>query len=366
MIKDKDTTLLNVTYIRPSKDKRTGEKIEERFEVIYKDKYGKVHKVDEPPEADIFITKPEFRNHKYNKPVERLDKCDRVRVPISKIKFAIADAMGEQGEAFVKECIATRNFKALNKLFGWPYVYAADFQPEYYYMRDWYKSHDLQNPKLTKAYMDIEIDQIDDPIDINNISLSAYAPVNCVTVILEETRECWTFILKPFPPSRVGRSPEEQKKREELYRSQLDQWKHLMDHKDEFIEKLHHEFDKTYGKFEYHIRSFDQEIDLIADIFRLINDRKPNFVMLWNMRFDIQYLLHRIMMLGYDPRSIMCHPDFKNQRCSFREDKSTYEISKQFDFFNCSSYSQYLCQMRLNTNMSALNFFNCNWNSLNN
>ena len=346
MINDKDVSLLNVTYIRPGKDKYTGEKIQERFEVIYKDSNGNVHKKDEPAEADIFIVKPEYRNYNYNKPVERIDHCDVVRVPISKIKFKIAEAMGEQGEAFVKDCIANKNFKALDRLYGWPYSYVADFQPEYYYMRDWYKNHELKEPKLTKAYMDIEIDQIDNKIDINNIKNSAIAPVNCVTVILEESRECYTFILKPFPPPLISSGEYNEDYRKELYESQLKQWKYLMDHKKEFIKEQHEAFDKVYGKFDYHIRSYDKEIELIADIFRLINDRKPNYLMCWNARFDIQYLMYRIINLGYDPVSIICHPDFKNPRCYFQEDNRTFEISKQTDYFNCSSYTQYVCQMR--------------------
>ena len=60
---------------------------------------------------------------------------------------------------------------------------------------------------------------------------------------------------------------------------------------------LHKEFDEVYGELNYHIRDYDKEIDLIADVFRLLNTRKPNYCMMWNMRFDIQYLFHRIKAL---------------------------------------------------------------------
>ena len=67
------------------------------------------------------------------------------------------------------------------------------------------------------------------------------------------------------------------------------------------------------------------------------------------MRFDIQYLYNRIKVLGYDPSFIMCHPDFKveDRRCMFKVDRSTFMLEKQYDYFFCSSYTMYICQMRL-------------------
>ena len=84
------------------------------------------------------------------------------------------------------------------------------------------------------------------------------------------------------------------------------------------------------------------------DLFRVINLYKPNFCEIWNMRFDIQYLYYRIIALGYDPSSVMCHNDFKNKKCYFKLDRSTFLIEKQFDYFYCSSSTQHICQMRLN------------------
>ena len=72
-----------------------------------------------------------------------------------------------------------------------------------------------------------------------------------------------------------------------------------------------------YGNINYKIEFFDSEIKLIYQTFKVINDRKPNYCLAWNMRFDLQYLVERIKILGYDPRTIICHPDFKNPICYF-------------------------------------------------
>lgn len=346
MIKGKNPTLLNVTYVRQSRDEN-GNKLPERFEVIYKTEDGAVHKSDEPPEADIYFVKPEFRDFEYNKPQERIERMDKVRVPISEIRFRIAKEMGEPGREFVARCRDSGQFRDLDKLYRWPYAFGCDFQPEYYFMKNWYEKYELKNVKLTKAFIDIETDLMDYTLDMENIPNTAYSPVNLITLIFEETKEAFTFILKPYKPKREGRTEEEYKQRYAMYEKQLKDHEYLLAHKDEFIKDLHDSFDPTYGYLDYHLECFDREIDLIAAAFRILNERKPNFCLIWNMRFDIQYLYYRIIALGYDPKSIMCHSDFKTKKCYFKVDRSTFQLEKQFDYFYCSSYTQFICQMRL-------------------
>ena len=353
MIKGENPILLNQTYIRGSKD--TG--VDEHFEVIYKTEDGTVHKSDEPADADIYIVKPEYRTCTYNKPQERMEKMDKVRVPISRIKYAIAEAIGEEGKQFIRNCYSQGDSKKLNQLYKWRYCFGCDFQPEYYFMKNWYEKYKLVNSvKLTKAFLDIETDLIDYTLDMDKIPSTAFSPVNVVSVINEDRNEVYTFILRPYEPSRFGRSEEEYKKRYAMYQKQLKDHEYLMSNLDEFYKDLHDSFDEMYGHLNYCIREYEKEIDLIADIFAFINNRKPNFCLIWNMRFDIQYLYYRTIALGYDPKDIMCSSDFDTRksptdidtrRCSFKVDKSTFLIEKQYDYFYCSSYTQYKCQMRL-------------------
>lgn len=343
MINGKHPTLLKVTYVRPNR------KLDQKecFQVIYTDDDGKVRFSEEPGEADIYITKPEWRNHTRNKAEERIERLDKIRLPISKIRYHIVKESGEWGKTIMDRAVMERNFKILDQVYKWPYCYACDFQPEYYFMKNWYDKYELPtNPGLSKAFMDIETDLMDYPIDLDHIRDTAYAPVNVVVVILEATKEAYQFILRPYVPPKNGRTEEEYKERYEMYEKQLKDHQYLMTHLDEYYEEIHKEFDKVYGYLNYHIREYEREIDLITDVFRLINTKKPNFMLIWNMRFDIQYLFWRIINLGYDPKSIMCHPDIPNSTCYFQEDRSTFLIEKQYDFFHCTSYTQYLCQMR--------------------
>ena len=214
-------------------------------------------------------------------------------------------------------------------------------------MRNWYEKYDHHNVKLTRAFLDIEVDQIDGNVDLGNIRSTAIAPVNCVTIIFEETMDVWTLILRPYKPSRSGYSDTEYNFRYQLYEKQMQAHNQLLNNVQGFLQDCANDFNPVYGNFRYHIREFPQEIDLISNIFVLINFYRPNFMEIWNMRFDIQYLYYRIQMLGYNPASIMCHPDFENPKCYFKEDSSTFQLEKQYDYFYCSSYTQYICQMRL-------------------
>lgn len=353
MIKNPNATLLNVTYVRPNPDQDK----KECFRVIYSTPDGQVHYKDEPAEATIWFTKDGKRTYSYNKPQEKIDDMYSKRVKISKIRDTITEESGEYGKSIMDIAYRSNDYQYRNQVFKWPYSYGADFQPEYYYIHDWFQCHEFKSPKLTKAYLDIECDGIDHTIDMGNINSSAYAPVNAVTVILDETKECVLFVLKPYRPTAVFNT-ERYEKRMKMYENQKQQHEYMFSHLNEFKKDLHNRFDEKYGKLDYKVREYESEIDLIADVFRLLNTRKPNFCLIWNMRFDIQYLYHRIKVLGYDPAAIMCHYDFTNPTCAFIQDNSTFEIEKQFDYFYCSSYTQYICQMRLN-DMISLNFFNC-------
>lgn len=282
MIHGQHPTLLNVRYIRP--DKKNG--IEECFEVIYKDDEGVPRMSQEPAEVDIYFVKQKYRDFNYNKPQERIERLDKVTCLLSEIRYKIAEAIGEDGLNFIRQCFQNRDYKAMDRLYGWRYAFLCDFDPEFYFMKRWYTKYPMGSYTLTKAFLDIEIDQMDYQVNLDNLKQTSYAPVNCSTIILEETKECFTFILNPFKPSNLSYNEKEYKERYRLYEDQLQQHKDLVAHKEEFIKDLHESFDGMYVYLDYHLRFYENEIDLIADMFRLLNDRKPNFCEAWNMRFD--------------------------------------------------------------------------------
>ena len=348
----KEPTLLKVNYCRANRDRK------ECFQVIYMDDNGKIRYYEALPEADIYIVKPEYRDYAYNKPQERMEKMYKIRTPISQIRNVIAEQAGEWGKRIKQMARDRHDIRIESQLYKWPYAYACDFQPEYYFMKDWYDQYPLKTPKLSKAFLDIEVDMIDYTVDMDDVESTAYAPVNLVTVILEETKEAHTFILRPYAPTKGGRSEEEYAERYKLYQKQLQDHEALMNNPDEFYKRLHDSFDGTYGYLNYNLHQYEWEIDLICDVFKLINLRKPNFCMIWNMRFDIPYLISRLEVLGYPVEDAICSPELPSKVAKFKKDTSTFMLEKQYDFFYVASFTQYICQMRLE-HMASLNSLNC-------
>jgi len=339
-------TLLKVQYFRP--DRKRG--IKECFHVIYRDDNNRIRFSNEPPDVDIYIVKPENRNYNYMKPQEKINAMDKVQTPFSKIRYKIAEAAGDYGEQILSAANQMMDPKVLDQLYKWPYAYGCDFLPEFYFMLNWYRKYPLKSPKLYKAFLDIEVDQIDFKIDLNEPRDSAWAPINVITVCFDDPAESYQFVLKPQKP-KGDKNSESLRKRYELYEKQSQDHTNLMNNKKEYIEMLHKEFDATYGYIDYKLNDYDKEIDLIADTFRLINDKKPDFCDIWNMRFDIPYIIGRIEHLGYDPISVMCHPDIEPKQCYFVTDRRSFQLKSQWDQFFCSSYTQYQCQMRMYANI---------------
>ena len=105
-------------------------------------------------------------------------------------------------------------------------------------------------------------------------------------------------------------------------------------------------------KYTYHIEFYDDELQLIYDFFKEVNTNKPEFLLAWNMRFDIPYIIARLEKLHVNPEDIICHPDFKkNKICRYYidnqkgKDGKAKEIGKRGDKATIASYTTYLDQM---------------------
>ena len=104
------------------------------------------------------------------------------------------------------------------------------------------------------------------------------------------------------------------------------------------------------NNLDFKLLFFDEEIQLIYGLFDIINIKKPDFVLAWNMAFDIPYIIARIKNLGYDPTDIMCNPDFEDKQCKYVvDDKDMKGETKVFaergDYAVISSYSEFIDQM---------------------
>ena len=115
--------LLDVQYVKANKQNGTMDYLY----LIYKDLIsGEKHLQAIPePKMEIYFEKPEFRNHDYNKNYARLEEVTPVVCKAKDIVYAIADDMGDAGRQKLQDIFNTRNYRALQEFFFYPYVYCA-------------------------------------------------------------------------------------------------------------------------------------------------------------------------------------------------------------------------------------------------
>ena len=304
------------------------------------------------PTMDIYIEKPEYRQkHSYNRSYARLEEVNKKCVPYSRIIYAIADEMGEMGRQFLNNAFSTRNYKALNDIHLWPYVYGSDIDIRTHYRYKWLRDMDTKSvPKiLHKACADIEADSFDVP----GFPKPETCPIDLVTLIDMRSNISYTFALvgRECKERDMSKMNEKEKRaemrRRELYHKRHKDEKYVIEHQDEIKQRLHNMFDDTYGSdMDYKFYFYTDELKMLTHIFQLINNVKFDFVQFWNMGFDIPYIINRIKVLGGRPEDIICPKEFPIKECYYKKDNYHYEIKNKTDYAEITSYTVYTDQMR--------------------
>lgn len=346
---NKDTAMLcDVQYVKP----RKGKNDKDYLYIIWKDldTNEKYLKVVEEPKVDIYFEKPELRTHRYNKNYERIENLDKKTVAYKDIIYAIADDIGDSARNLISDAFKTRNFQELNKLLVYPYVFGADYDCVSWYRIQWLmKMHNSRPKKIQKGFLDIEVDGLEVPGMPSPID----CPINAVTIIDAYTKTSYTFLLmfRPFvAKNTMGMSASQIKKEENrkaMYEYMHKQQQDLMDHEDELKKELHELYDESYGDIDYKFYYYTDERKMLHHIFQLINKLKLDFIAIWNMSFDIPYIMERMEALHMNPEDVMCHPDFPAKVCRFKKDNINFEIKKKSDNLLLSSYTVFYDQMEL-------------------
>ena len=271
----------------------------------------------EDPVYTIYVVKPEFRTFRKPRHFLPLEQLEPKVIKYKDRYKEIAKIAGPQYENMLKD--RTFNRKLLMK---YPYVLGADIDIETVYRTKWEQELDNDLKKeINTVFLDIEVDTI----DINGFPHNGECPINSVTVIDDNTRESYTFLLdngnNPLIPEFINNH-------------------------EEFQKELHEMFDEKYGHFEYKIFMFTDEVKLISAVFQLINVIKSDFCDIWNMSFDIPYIIDRCNVLNITPATILSHSDFPYPTCNYYIDNRSKDFRDKKDFFNLASYTHFRCQQR--------------------
>lgn len=334
---NKETSMLiDIQYVRQNKKNGTPDYLY----IIWKDLVTREKFLQSVPEPrmDIYFEKPELRTFSHNKNYERIENLIKKTVKYKDIPYAIAGDIGNDGQMFLNNIFQTKNYSDINKLFMYPYVFGADYDVRAWYRIQWLINLNNKIPKkLHKAFLDIEVDGIEVP----GMPSPKDCPINAITIIDDQDDKVYTFLL-------IDRNqPQNSKISSEMYQHMYDEQEHMRNHLDEFISELHDMFDDSYGELDYKLYFYKDERKMLVHLFQLINTLKPDFVGIWNIGFDIPYIIERLEVLGLDPKEVMSHPDFPVKECYFKKDTRNHDIKNKSDSFTLTSYTIFYDQMEL-------------------
>lgn len=327
-----DLTLLNSFYIKSKKDKAgwtspyivmvardnsTGEKV--RCEI-------------ENPEYIYFVAKdPQSITHHYDY-IER-DKVIPVKCNNGELLKSIAENTGNI-EYFYNN-IKSRDFGANTKLHTCNTVFLSDMELSDHY-RFWFSRRFPNEIKVppTKAYFDIEVDISEIAGDFPE---PGEAPVSAVTYIFGNN--IYTYILRDHRNVLVEEFELKYRKGGldgelfSLIRSTVggnDRVKHF-----------------GLENIKWHALFFDDEKELLHSLFDKVNEDKPDFMLAWNMAFDLPYIIARIEdQFSEKASDYICHPDFYTKECYYYVDERAGQaLAERGDYAQISSYTVYLDQM---------------------
>lgn len=273
------------------------------------------------PQIEIYMAKDHVNLGSYAHIDIPIDDVDVYDVSYKNRLRDMAALIGQ--EQFYWNCLKQRRFDDLNQIMLYNRFFSADKNIEDFYMfkcRDYFGTKQL--PEMHKSFLDIETDLLKGYLNLKKTE--GDAPINAITFIDDKSMTSYTVLLRDPTNPLV-----------EEFEKDIPN----------FIEEITEEFGKEYGKFDFKIAMFDNEIELIQTIFALINEIKPDFCVAWNSGFDIPYIMHRINKLGYDVKDIMCHPDFKYKECFYAKDTRNFEIKRKTDWCRLSSYTIFTDQM---------------------
>ena len=344
--------LLDIQYVPSSKEHKV-----DNLYIIWRnlDTGKKELEIIPSPKMEIYFEKPEFRNFQYIKSYEYLDRVDKRVVEYKNILFEIAKDAGESTQAYLRECLKNGDRDGIKSLYLYNYVYGADYDIRVWWRNKWLNELDNNREKhLHKGFLDIEVDIMEMGKSASNSTGETYdvCPIDLVTVIDSKNNQSYTFALigvDCVEYDMAGMTVEEKKaefRRRTLYKKRIEQQKEVLADIEGLKRDAHDLFDESYPGMEYNFYFYKDEKKMLVHLFQLINQLKMDFIAIWNMPFDIPYIIGRLKTLGLNPEDVICPKDFPVKKCWFKKDVVNFDVKNKSDWFHCTSFTIFIDQMR--------------------
>lgn len=328
-------TILDTFYQFPKKKEDDSGYESDFISILYKDPESgiKDHQIIRNPDYEYFILDQNIQIDHNLFFTEKENVTSRM-VPYSKLLKDIAEQTDNLD--FYYDNIRNDNRKANEQLHTIFNIFNSDMNINDHYRFRFDKLYKNDQCSISKAYFDIEVDTIKMRGDFPELG---ECPINAVSYIYKN--KVRSFLLRNSNNPLI----------EEFEKSiNANLFKELDTFIKSNVNAVKPGNSKKYklDNLEYEFLFYDEEICLIEDLFKTINIEEPDFLLAWNMAFDIPYIIERIYALGYNPEDIMCHPSFKGHDRVvkyFVDELHKNEYAERGDKYTISAHTVYLDQL---------------------
>lgn len=339
--KGSDITILNASYHRRQKDQDTGKWNSDFMVISYKDNVNqtKGHEIIYEPSYVYYKAKdnvPIRHNMFY---IEK-DKVNPVECKYTDLAKSIAEETGNLD--FYYDNIKAGNFSGNKALHTIPSIFSSDANIEDHWRARFAREYVNEEVPVTKGYFDIEADTKRMQGDFPELG---ECPINAVSYIDDKTNTVNVFLLRDI----FGDNPFIEEFEKNNF-SDINKASSLFKELQEFIiinvggpEKAK-KFGVDHLNFEFMF--FDDEVQLLITLFQVINKNSPDFMLAWNMAFDIPYIIERCYVLGIDPALVLSDSRYTEKYATYYIDnlhKNEYEL--RGDYYDIAADTVYLDQL---------------------
>lgn len=347
--KGSDLVILDATYHFPNKQQVEGYNgvktvyTPDTMTIVYKDNTTgkKGIEVIENPKYVFYMLKNNIPTPNYDMFFTDMKNLDEITCRYRDINKAIAEKLDQyEGTTkytdLYKRNVRDGNYKANMDFQKSRRVFGSDIPINDFYRMRFAEQYKNTETPVTRVYLDIEVDVKLSPTDFPT---NGNCPINAISYFEHDTKRLFTFLL-----NQKDVNPKSNE-----FCSTVDNRAFNKEFKDFLNETLGSEKVKDFKleNIQTKVLVYNDELTLLKDLFGYINYTKPDFLMVWNMSFDIPFIINRIIALGGNPKEIMCIHDISPlyEHCNYIVDPNHEEFSTKGDYADITSYTVYLDQL---------------------
>ena len=344
-----DLVILDATYHFPNKqqvESYNGVKTvytPDTMTIVYKDNTTgkKGIEVIENPKYVFYMLKNNIPTPNYDMFFTDMKNLDEITCRYRDINKAIAEKLDQyEGTTkytdLYKKNVRDGNYKANMDFQKSRRVFGSDIPINDFYRMRFAEQYKNTETPVSRAYLDIEVDVKLSPTDFPT---NGNCPINAISYFEHDTKRLFTFLLNQKdvnPKSNEFCTTVDNREFNEEFKGFLNETLGSEKVKDFKLENI-----------QTKVLTYDDELTLLKDLFGYINYTKPDFLMVWNMSFDIPFIINRILALGGNPKEIMCIHDISPlyENCNYIIDSDHEDFSTKGDYADITSYTVYLDQL---------------------